>query len=205
MSALKQFERELNRLYEDKTYELRHSVGLVKRGKPPTFNKARRKKSINRLLDLASRIRDKKVAEHEFNRLVVEKRRWYPKRGKGRGVDEKKRRFSRWFESEILHTNYIYIFWSGRKCTYVGRSTHGKMRPQSHFVKFWFPGVTCIDVWSTSRRSEVPKLECLAIHRFNPTRNRRRAADKKWTKKCPICEFRQFVRNELRRIFRLRY
>lgn len=204
MSSRKQFELELDKLFKARTHWLRQAVGMAKPGKPPTFDRRKLNKSIEKLQKIASQSLVEEVARSEFERLVCEKRQWHPKRGKGRGVEEKKRSFNEWFDYSISFPNYIYIFWAGRKCKYVGRSVRGRGRPQMHFDKYWFGPVTRIDVYSTSKASEVPKLECLAIHRFAPSENKKRAANKKWTKKCPVCEIHERIRSELRRIFKLK-
>ena len=90
------------------------------------------------------------------------------------------------------------------KCIYVGRTIKGKGRPQSHFVKFWLNSVSRIDIYLTSQSSQVPKLECLAIHRFHPKENGMKASIPKWAKKCPVCEIQKNIRSELRQIFSLR-
>jgi hypothetical protein len=50
----------------------------------------------------------------------------------------------------------------------------------------------------------VPKLECLAIHRFRPRENGMKASIPKWAKKCPVCVAHELIADELRRIFALR-
>jgi hypothetical protein len=200
----KQFESELDKLFRLRTLWLRRALGARVPGKPPVFNKAKRKRSIEKLQELATQALSEKAARTEFNKTIDKKLQWHPKRGKGWGRKDKKRKFKDWFESKIPYSNCIYIFWAGDRCIYVGRSIHGKGRASSHFVKHWFGSVTRIDVYSTSMASEIPKLECLAIHRFEPRENTNRSARVKGTKKCPVCVVNKEIKTELRSIFRFR-
>ena len=50
----------------------------------------------------------------------------------------------------------------------------------------------------------APMLECLAMHRFQPTYNAAKAETKKWTSKCPLCQVHRNIWTELRAIFRLK-
>jgi hypothetical protein len=204
MKAQKQFEQELDRVFKERTHWLRQAVVGARPGKPPTFDKSKLSKRIEKLQFIASQCLVDEVVRSEFDRLVNEKRQWHPKRGKGKGIEEKKRSFDDWFDLSILFPNYVYIFWADSNCKYVGRSVRGKGRPQQHFEKYWFAPVTRIDVYSTSKASEVPKLECLAIHRFNPSENKKCAAMRKWSKKCPICSVNKLIKDELCNIFRFK-
>jgi len=47
-------------------------------------------------------------------------------------------------------------------------------------------------------------LECLAIHRFRPTKNKVKAATENWTPKCPLCALHKTIRTELRKIYGFR-
>ncbi len=70
--------------------------------------------------------------------------------------------------------------------------------------KFWFSGVRRVKIFAVNGRSQIPKLECLAIHDFQPTSNKNKAAKKKWTKACPLCKVNKHIKDELRSIFRLK-
>jgi hypothetical protein len=209
MSARKGWQRELDKLFHDRVFQLRKAMGFVKRGNAPIFDKHRLERGIKRLDKLASAILDARIARQEFRTAIEGRKRWHPKKGKGWGITAKRKKFKIWFDNQVGFDNYIYIFWSGRspniRCEYVGQSTRGKTRPQSHFEKFWFQRVTRIDLWSIRNRSEVTKLECLAIHYFDPRMNKVRAANKRWTKKCPICEKHRKLQSELKNIFALKH
>ena len=90
-------------------------------------------------------------------------------------------------------------FLSGRISTFGDRR-----RISGHFEKHWFSHATRVDVYQTSGRRALPALECLAIHRFQPRRNKSKAETRKWTSKCPLCKVHREIEQELGRIFRLR-
>jgi hypothetical protein len=96
------------------------------------------------------------------------------------------------------------VFWSDRNCEYVGRTLRGKGRPSSSFDKFWFNGVTRIDIYSVASPAVVPKAECLAIDVFNPRRNVYSSSHPKFSRKCPICSAEKEIKRELRAIFPFR-
>jgi len=198
-----QFEDALSRLLKQRTFLIERAAGLEKRGKPPKINRQKLEKTIKRLQNLAMKIRRREIVR-EFGKCVSERHQWHPKKGKGWGISQKKRSFGQWMDERIKNANYIYMFWSNRICEYVGRSIQGRTRPQSHFEKHWFSRVSRIDIWSVRKKSDVPKLECLAVHQFQPTRNKIRPAERKWTKKCPICQMARTIESELRDIFRLK-
>ena len=103
--------------------------------------------------------------------------------------------------SASTDNNCIYIFWAGKRCMYVGRTVRGRGRPQQHFEKGWFARVTRIDIYATGSPSEIPRLECIAIHNFDPIKNKRKASKAKWTKKCTICKGLKTIERELQQIF----
>ncbi len=201
---VKEFEAHLGKLFADRTHWLRMSVSKAKPGKPPVFHKRKVEKSIELLQMLAVEILKNSVALKELNNKKEHPKKQWHTANKGWGRDAKKQSFDLWFERYINYPNYIYVFWAGKKCKYVGRTVNGNGRPQSHFAKYWFSGVTRIDIYSTSKRSDVPKLECLAIHKFNPSENRNNASLPRWAKTCPICDTTNFIRKEIKYIFNLK-
>ena len=203
MKADKQFEDQLYKLFDDRTHWLRSAVRGTRPGKPPSFNRKKLQGCIEKLNGLATESLVDKVAQPEFDKIKGEKRQWHVKRGKGWGIKEKKKTFNAWFDSKISFHNYIYILWAGRRCKYVGSSRKDR-RIANHFEKYWFWQVTRIDVYPTSRSSDVPKLECLAVHAFDPSDNLNWPATRKWTKKCPICLVHEYITKELQKIFRLK-
>lgn len=97
--------------------------------------------------------------------------------------------------------NCVYVFWSGRKCEYVGRALRGKGRPFNSFEKYWFTSVTRVDIYSVATPTVVPKAECFAIHIFEPRRNAISSSRPKFSKRCPICATDRQLRRELNAIF----
>ena len=199
-----QFDRRLHKLFDDRTVWLRRAVRQRNPGRPPSFDRKKVSRTISALQELASQAVVKKAAQREFSQIVDKKKQWRVSNSKGWGWRAKRESFDSWFQLKIPYPNCIYVFWAGRKSRYVGRTVRGKGRPQSHFGKSWFPGITRIDIYSTSSPSQVPKLECLAIHRFQPRENGVKASFPKWAKKCPVCKVHKLIRQEIRTIFRLR-
>jgi hypothetical protein len=189
----------LDRLYERRTDRLRHV--LVKRqGHPLTLTKKRRETKIRELQEIARKARAENLARRQFRRLARPKKSWKPK---GRGADNKQKEFLPWVrEGNSQGRGKVYVFWRRRECRYVGRTRGRGSRPSCHFKRSWFNGTTRIDVHSAHQRKSIPMLECLAIHRFNPTKNKVKAAKLKWTAKCPLCSLRKKIRTEIRTIYR---
>jgi hypothetical protein len=199
-----QFHRVLDGLFERRTSWLRKVVDKGIKTKPKIFDKNRRRKGIKRLKLLATDCLARDLAKREFRAMIDKKKQWQCTRSKGWSHKDKKHHFKVWFTRNIPYKNCIYVFWKGRKAEYVGRTLKGKNRPQCHFDKIWFHGTTRIDIYSTSQASQIPKLECLAIHRFQPKQNGQRAAVQKWAKRCPVCKIHKQIESELRDIFALR-
>ena len=203
MSKKNEFTRELDKLFHERTYWLRSSLGNTKPGHPPSFTCDKVSRGIEKLQWIASDILANKLAKSEFSKHAPLKRSW---RVKGHGCDNKKALFAKWY-NRVVHKKHecVYVFWGNDKCIYIGRTGNGAKRPQDHFdSKSKFSGVIKIDIYSVHSPSQLPKLECLAIHRFLPTRNKMKAANKKWTKKCPVCDFHKDIQQELRKIFRFK-
>lgn len=203
MSKKKEFLRELDRLYERRTRWLRSVVGDKRPGPLATFARKDVNEGIAHLQSITSDAFATKLAKQEFAEYAPTKRAWQVK---GHGYERKRELFDTWFEKKFGdHRNCVYVFWGKkRRCIYVGRTYGGKNRPRSHFDKGWFGRVKRIDIYPVRLASQLPKLECLAIHRFWPKENKQRAAREKWTKKCPMCRIHRDIHREVRRIFRLR-
>jgi hypothetical protein len=203
MAFSKDFERELNRLFHQRTDWLRRKLGAKRAGKPPEFGRKKVNAGISKLQLIASAALAHKLAKAEFDEHVAAQKNYHVK---GRGPQDKKDKFDKWFGSHFQkRKGLIYAFWgSDKKCIYIGRTGSHGSRPSSHFEKFWFSGVKRVTIFSIKGQSHIPKLECLAIHRFQPTRNKNKAATKKWTKACPLCTTHKYIEDELRDIFRFR-
>ena len=203
MAFSKEFERELDKLFHQRTHWLRDEIGSKKVGKPPEFDRNKVDKGIARLQQVASLSLAGKLARDQFNQFVTKKKNYLIK---GYGPVDKKARFEVWFSEHFQNTRgLIYTFWGKNgKCIYVGRTGSHGSRPSSHFDKYWFSGVTRVTIFSVKSKSHIPKLECLGIHHFRPSMNKNRASTGKWTKACPLCETHKHIEKELRNIFRFK-
>lgn len=202
--AAVQFHRELDGLFERRTSWLRKVVDKGIKTKQKVFDKQRRRKGIEKLKLLATKCLASDLAKRQFKATIDKKKQWQCTRNKGWNRKDKGNHFDKWFAKNIPYKNCIYVFWKDRKAEYVGRTLKGKGRPQSHFSKFWFNGTTRIDIYSTSQASQTPKLECLAIHRFEPRQNGQKASIPKWAKKCPVCKIHKLIEAELKDVFALK-
>jgi hypothetical protein len=198
------FRKELDKLFRRRTHWLNAAVQGPRPGAPPALSRGHVRNSVARLQQFASDALAEKLARHEFDLGVRERRSWHCKRGKGRGVDNKRTAFNAWFDNNFGSGNYIYVFWKSRRCVYVGKTRKSGRRISGHFEKHWFALVTRVDVYQASGRRVLPALECLAIHRFLPARNKSRAETKRWTSKCSLCRVHRQIDQELGKIFRLR-
>jgi hypothetical protein len=198
------FRRELDELFDRRTAWLRASVTGPRPGRPLSLNRRHVRDSIGRLQEIASDALADRLARKEFQASVRGRHSWHPKRGKGHGRYQKRQAFKTWFADRFGSGTYIYVFWARRKCVYVGKTTKSGSRIAGHFEKHWFSNVTRIDVYRANGRGALPALECLAIHRFQPSRNRFRAERKKWTRRCALCRVHRDIKDELGKIFRLR-
>jgi len=203
MALAKQFENDLTKLFRRRTAWLSGAIGKRRSGPVPSFSKRKVGNELARLRLTARQILIKQRGRKEFESLV-KKRQWRVSSGKGFGRRAKKIAFCLWYDKFVKSNNCVYVFWSGRKCMYVGRTLRGKGRPSGAFDKYWFSRVTRIDVYSVASPAVVPKAECLAIDLFDPSRNIYSSAKPKFARKCPICSTEKKILAELKRIFPLR-
>jgi hypothetical protein len=202
MSHQAKFNRGLDRLYKRRTAWLRTALTKANPGPVPTLNKKRRDRVIKRLQGIASDALANRMAKREFERSVEKHKTW---RTKGWGTDKKRHEFRAWAKKTIdSESGKVYVFWHKNKCLYVGRTRGRGSRPSQHFRRSWFKGTTRIVVYMAPRKRDIPRLECLAVHRFLPARNKVKAAKEKWTPRCPLCRLHRKIKTEARTIFRLR-
>lgn len=204
MNNAKAFERGLDSLFRRYTEKLRRTAGKLSRGPLPKVDRNRVEKAIEHLVTIASTAELRSKGCDTFENIISEKRQWHPKRGKGWGLDAKKRAFQSWYGSNINARNCVYIFWAERKCMYVGRTGASGCRPQAHFEKYWFSNVTRIDTYIVENNRYLPMAECIAIHRFRPMKNKVKSAQQKWRSSCPVCAKEVQVRKQLKQLFPLR-
>lgn len=203
MSREGDFRRELDALYEKRTDWLRNCLS-GRPGPPTKFSRKTVNRAIERLQSIASDALAKSLARTEFSDRVEDRHRWYNRKRKGHGRDAKKKNFKVWYKEKVRHKRCIYAFWGKDRCLYVGKSVNGGGRIASHFSSYWFNKATRIDVYAVSGDRDLPILECLGIHRFQPSYNKSKAEEKKWTAKCPLCRLQRDIESELRSIYRLR-
>ena|ERR1039457_3286642 len=195
------FNQILDQLYERRTDRLRHLL-TPKHGRPSTLTKKKRERKIRDLQEIASKALAKKLARIEFEKVVDQHRTW---QNKGWSKDAKKKSFRAWVRENVSpKSGKVYVFWRKRECRYVGRTIGRGLRPSRHFKRRWFKGTTRIGVYTTRQKRSVSRLECLAIHRFLPTRNKVKAAVEHWTPKCPLCAVHKRIKIEVRKIYRFR-
>src|SRR5712692_7604043 len=108
MALATKFEKELQKLFYRRTSWLRKAIGKNKPGRPHVFNRKKVEPKLNELGELATEILVGRRARRAFLRTVDGKRQWHVKRGKGFGIDEKKRRFGRWYDKHIGNKNCVY-------------------------------------------------------------------------------------------------
>jgi hypothetical protein len=196
-----EFNHILDRLYRRRTDGLRRILH-PKPGPVRRLTKKQRERRILELEELASKSLANALAKAEFRGVVDKRRSWH---AKGWGRDRRLTEFRRWIRGKISSKRgRVYVFWKGRECRYVGRTGGRGSRPSHHFKRNWFTGTTRIDIYTTLQRRSAPRLECLAIHRFRPTKNKVKAAKKSWTPRCPLCAVHKMIRTELRKIYRFR-
>ena len=204
MPKSKEFETGLDNLFRQFTEGLRREVGKQSRGRVVKFDRHKLRRRINRLVVLATEVELKENGRKHFDDTYSDKRQWHAKRGKGWGLDAKKTTFRNWYDDNVYGRNCVYIFWSKRKCVYVGRTGSGGRRPQAHFKKYWFRSVTRIDTYIIRGKRRLPMAECLAIHLFKPKKNKVKSAQQKWRSNCPVCTKEVKVRKKLSDLFTLR-
>jgi len=203
MNYRSKFKKTLNHIFEARTAKLISIVGIRKKGPPVKLTRKKTGLWISNLQDIASDILLDKNFKKEFRTHAPYKK---SKRFKRTNWDEQKEIFDDWYNKKMNgYKNCIYIiFNNNRKCVYVGRTETKGGRASSHFEKKWVPPSFRIDVYGVKAKSNLSKLECLAIHRFNPTQNSIKAAKHKREKHCPICIGNRIIKKEIRKIFRLR-
>ena len=201
--AAKRFDGVLYDLFERRTHRL-HTYMWPISGSAPQLKRKTVNSGIKRLQTIAEDdFLRSKHAKQLLNGFDY-KRQWHAKMGKGFGLPAKKRSFKTWYESKITTKNCVYAFWRGKRCLYVGRTINGKGRPTAHFEKHWFAQATRLDVYGFDGRRDVPRFECLLTHKRTPMRSKMKPSQKKYYSRCPICEGKKFIQDEVRWIFRLR-
>ena len=200
MAYKKQFESILKDLHKRRTRWLTEELFAKKPGAPHKLNRKILNKKINELQKITSNAFAKTIAKDEFNRCVGSKKTWHIK---GHGIMQKKRNFQAWCTQHIPEgsKDFVYIFWGeNNRCIYVGKTNVGVSRPLNHFEKHWIFKAKRVDIYFCSI-IYIPKLECLAIHHFQPLHNKMKAATKDRTVKCTLCNLHKMIEKELNSIY----
>lgn len=197
MALHTQFHRKLDKLWERRTDELRALI-KPKIGMRLGFTRKLRNKTIGELLDIATEILVRKVAKRELYDLIVGRSLH---RIRGRGLDGRGNdlvAFARRLRGPI-----IYAFWRGKRCLYVGKGQ--KPSRLAGYQRHAFQTKSDrVEVFSIRTKSQLPKAECLATHRFRPRHNRVKPARVRWGKRCPVCRRHDEIKHLLSALFPMR-
>ena len=153
MARAVQFRHTLEQLFHDRAHWLFSVLRERRPGAPPKFGRKNVDRAIGELQQLASGALAPKLAKAEFTASVAKRKRWHVK---GWGRQEKRQMFNLWYDKHIPYKRCVYVFWSARHCIYVGKTKGGAGRPSSHFDKYWFNGISRIDIFSTPSAIRVP-------------------------------------------------
>jgi hypothetical protein len=198
MAYSKEFNAILDRLYLRRTAKLRNLL-QPKSGRPLRLSRAERNEKIGQRQGIATAALARKYLKGEVAR-AVKRQKWCYIRGWDR--KRKIKNFKKWIHELSHRHGMVYLFWRRKECRYIGRTGGRGRRPARQFKKDWFPGTTRVKVYAAYQRRSVPRLECLAIHRFQPKKNKIKAAKQKWTPRCPMCRLHKTIRAELLKIYR---
>jgi hypothetical protein len=191
------FLRLLDELWDRRTAELRALVrprpGITKK-----FNRQVRDRLVRNLLDVASTILVREVAQQEFDAVFSgRKRRGIRKRGlAARGEDLVA--FSDRFSGPI-----IYSFWRRDRCLYVGKGKTAR-RLAGYEKSAYLLSADTVLVHEIPTKSKLPKAECLATHLYEPRDNRVKPARVRWGKRCPVCRQHDQIKRRLSALFPMR-
>lgn len=200
MALSNQFVRKLDDLWHTRTANIR-SLVTPRRGPPRKFSKEFRENCIYELQELATKILLRSGVKREFRKVML-----FSKMNRIGSLESREAdRLLVWAKS-LGKDPTIFSFWKGKKCLYVGQAANFVAR-LNHYIgaksKYLNSGNT-IKIFVLKRRSQLGQAECLAIHLLNPIENKVKAAHQAWGKSCRICEFHDFIRDELQSLFRMR-
>lgn len=198
MSLQREFLDRLDELWERRTAKLRNAVVPHGRGKLPKFTHDVRESLVNDLLDTASAIltRDAKALLDDIvvGRKLLHIRGW--------GNRQRGERLSDWVYYE-LSGPIVYMFWKGDRCLYVGKGRNPS-RLYNYERHIYIREADCVEVLFVRSKSYLAQAECLATHLHDPSDKRAQPARVRWGKKCPICKEHDFVRSEIKGLFKMR-
>ena len=126
------FERKLDKMFLQRTHWLRKELSSTQAGKPPKFSRQNVDSGIDELQEIASKALAQKLAKKEFDNHVTTRKNYQVK---GRGFEDKKNKFKKWFEVEFPKIkSLIYAFWGEWEEVYVCRSHRTSWQPS--FIAF---------------------------------------------------------------------
>ena len=191
------FTRQLKRLYDARVGKILHDVG-IQRGRLKQFTKDFRDRQIEKLGQIATRILIRQGAHRALRRITKITSHNFIR---PREPEEQILAWARKFRSKPV----MYTFWRDGRCVYVGRTEHFSGRLRGHLDnRHTRPGPgTMIKVHVLAGKSQLHKAECLAITLFDPVKNSVKAASRRYSRHCKICNVQKNIRKELRSIFAL--
>lgn len=197
----KTFKSILDKLFQKRTQWLYSiATGRKKPGKLPRLASVR-DKTIEELQKVASEIWVNKLFADEFKKYAGKRKQWTIQ---GWGGEDEKKRCEDWFRKIGNPKNCIYVFLgNNNRVIYVGRTGRGGCRPSAHLTRKGFSPEK-ISIFPVKSPSQLHKLECLAIHHFNPVKNKKKSAKQEMSKRCPLCIIHNGIESEIRKIFRMR-
>ncbi len=199
MRARTHFLTQLDNLWLRRTATLRALVSPRGVGQPPKFSRTVRDRLIGEILEDATSVLINDHGHAAFTRVTSSR---HLRQIRGRGLLERGRNLLSWADNE-LNGPIIYVFWRGRKCLYVGKSSSPR-RLWDYEKSAYLIQATCLEVFHVPRVSELGEAECLATHLFGPRDQKIQPSREKWGKKCPICQRHDAIREELQALFRMK-
>lgn len=209
MSGKKFYDEILLDLHYRQSHDLRVFLGTYKNSRKKVLSKTYFNDQVALLQYEITSTEVKNAYKSEFSDQNTLKLKW---KIQGRGVITKKKNFKEWYDQKrddefnwFLRNrteNFIYIFWgNNKKCLYIGRTGKGGSRALSHFTKYWFSRATHIEIFHTSNSRRLNKMECLAIHYYQPSYNVVKSARQKSAHVCSICDHQKYIKSQMNKIY----
>ncbi len=196
--AAKRFSRLLDELWQRRTGALRRLVPGAAKGKRKKFTKKKRDQLIDKILDAAHQALVRKHGWKEYRKATNRSRQRHIK---GFGIKDRYQRIIRW--AKKIRGPIVYTFWRGNKCLYVGKgNTYRRLR--NYKKSIYLKDADLLEVWPVISKKHLAKVECLAMHLFEPRDNVIGPARKKWERKCPVCKNLRKLKRELKSLFRMK-
>ena len=109
LANARKFDRELNKLIRARTDPIKSTV-WPRRGPNPNLTRRKIARTIETLESVVEHEMLRQKHAKDILRQYNYKRQWHPKRGKGVGVQNKRRHFKDWYEKKITTRNCVYAF-----------------------------------------------------------------------------------------------